>query len=86
MVDARRSVLLAISCERKRMHVELQRVRAEFADQLEELHARLSKLQLEFLDYQMSVVHDRAQLEQIRRLRSETAFAMAQRDEGTMLN
>jgi len=88
MIDAQRSVVLAVAQERRRMFAELQALRdevetlkAEALTALEDARA----IKMEFLRYKSLVVHDRAQLAEIERERAEIAFAIAQREPDQLL-
>jgi hypothetical protein len=89
MIDARRSVLLAVSAERKRHWIERQKLRDEMlrrADAwtkiLDERDAALGELH----ELKTRIARANAQRAEIGRLRAFTAFAIAQRDPTMLLH
>jgi len=76
MIDAHKSVLLAIAAERKRMHAELQELRAEtqreFAAliaELEQARDELHATKMEFLRFKQLVTKDKQVLAELARQR-----------------
>jgi len=84
MLD-QRSVMLAISFERKRLYAELERAREEMAAELAALRAELDDTKLAHLQYRALVTHDKKMLADIDYARQLLQAQCAQRDENTPL-
>lgn len=82
MIDAHRSVLLAVAAERKRMHAEIEALRAELNAEIAALYDALDAAKLEHLNFKAAVTKDKVKLALINRERMLINAQLAQHADG----